>query len=440
MEDDHLTRDLYEALRRGDLSLLDFFNHAVRHLVASCPTCRAEYEAFLAGRGPASNPELEARAALALLDRWRKRLEDLQESARRDRATLLRLVPKERSLRIQRARTRFRNPLLAELLLDDSREQFRRDPALAVHFAELAQEVAHYLAWTESPFGLYRELTYRAQAYRANGLRIQGELSLAEPKLLPLLDRLDGIDNLEVQAELCSLGASLQRDRRRFEHALQLLDTAISIYHQAGRQTLVGRTYLKKAQVLREMGSPERAHPVLDRALRRLSAAREDRLVLCVHHERIYCWIDADRYRAAEAHLQETSDLYAAFPDFWTQFRYRWARGKIAYGLGRLDEAETDLESLRADLMDREQGYDAILVSLDLALLYAEQNRTEELKTLALEMVPVFQAQDVHREALAALMLFQRAVVEEEASILLVRRLTSYLEQARRDPSLRFED
>ena len=126
MEDDHLTRDLYEALKRGDLSLLDFLNLTVRHLLAFCPTCRAEYEDFLAGRAPSKSAELELQGVLALLSRWREQLVDLGQSARCDRAELLKLVPRERSRRIRQARTRFRNPLLAETLLEDSREQFRR--------------------------------------------------------------------------------------------------------------------------------------------------------------------------------------------------------------------------------------------------------------------------------------------------------------------------
>ena len=48
-------------------------------------------------------------------------------------------------------------------------------------------------------------------------------------------------------------------------------------------------------------------------------------------------------------------------------------------------------------------AYDAAIVSMDLALLYLRQRRTAELKTLAKEMLPIFRSQDVHREAVAAL-------------------------------------
>jgi hypothetical protein len=72
--------------------------------------------------------------------------------------------------------------------------------------------------------------------------------------------------------------------------------------------------------------------------------------------------------------------------------------------LGRTDEAERALLSVRAGFLDRKLGYDAALVSLDLAMLYLRQSRTAELKELAEQMHPVFEAEDIHREALAALL------------------------------------
>jgi hypothetical protein len=87
----------------------------------------------------------------------------------------------------------------------------------------------------------------------------------------------------------------------------------------------------------------------------------------------------------------------------------------------------------------RDNGYDAALVSLELALLYVDQGRTGEVKELARAMVPIFRAQDVHREALAALAVFLEAASREQVSRELVECLADYLRQARNDPSLLFE-
>ena len=54
-------------------------------------------------------------------------------------------------------------------------------------------------------------------------------------------------------------------------------------------------------------------------------------------------------------------------------------------------------------------------------------------------MLRIFEAQGVHREALAALRLFCEAAQSEEATAGLARRVMEYLNRARLNPELRFE-
>ncbi len=72
-------------------------------------------------------------------------------------------------------------------------------------------------------------------------------------------------------------------------------------------------------------------------------------------------------------------------------------------------------------------GYDAAMISLDLAILYLMEGRVADVQRLAEEMLPIFQAQDVNREALAALRLFQEAARRQELTIEKVRELASWL-------------
>lgn len=53
-------------------------------------------------------------------------------------------------------------------------------------------------------------------------------------------------------------------------------------------------------------------------------------------------------------------------------------------------------------------------------------------------MVEVFRAQRVHREALAAVIVFQKAADRERATVDLVRRLADYLRKAKHDEGTRF--
>ena len=131
--------------------------------------------------------------------------------------------------------------------------------------------------------------------------------------------------------------------------------------------------------------------------------------------------------------------LYREFPEAWTQLRLSWLQGKIAAGLGRSEEAERIFLEVRDGFLAQGIGYDAAMVSIeDLALLYVREGRVADVKRLAEEIFPIFQAQDVHREAVAALMLFQEAARQEQLTVQSVREYARYLQEARTDPSLRF--
>jgi hypothetical protein len=92
-------------------------------------------------------------------------------------------------------------------------------------------------------------------------------------------------------------------------------------------------------------------------------------------------------------------------------------------------------------LLAEETPYEVALVSLDLAALYAQQGRTEEMKRLAAGMMPVFSSLQIHREALAALTFWKQAVEAEtshERISQLVAGVAAFLKRSRYDPELRF--
>jgi hypothetical protein len=64
--------------------------------------------------------------------------------------------------------------------------------------------------------------------------------------------------------------------------------------------------------------------------------------------------------------------------------------------------------------------------------------RTADVKALARESAPVFQAQSVHREAQKALDLFRRAAEEERITAELVRGVVTFLCRSRHDARVRY--
>jgi len=173
-----------------------------------------------------------------------------------------------------------------------------------------------------------------------------------------------------------------------------------------------------------------------------LLLARVDDGQLSLRREPV-CVLDAasgsaGRFREAADLLEVDAELYARFPEPWTQLRRSWLQGKIAAGVGDVPAAERLFTETRDGFVRQGIGYDAAMVSLDLALLYLREGRTGEVRRVAEEMVPVFSAQDVHREATAALLLFQEAARREEVTAGLVREVAGFLKAARGDAEVRF--
>jgi tetratricopeptide (TPR) repeat protein len=112
--------------------------------------------------------------------------------------------------------------------------------------------------------------------------------------------------------------------------------------------------------------------------------------------------------------------------------RVLWLEGRIAAGLGEREKALASLEQVRRDLCARQIAYDAALASLELAVLYLEEGRTGEVKTLARELTWVFARQGVEQETRDAARVFCQAVEQERATLELVRGLVQSLLHGRK--------
>jgi hypothetical protein len=171
-----------------------------------------------------------------------------------------------------------------------------------------------------------------------------------------------------------------------------------------------------------------------------IEPAQEPRLLLAAHHNLVDCLASSSHFLEAQRAYREARSLYESFPDPRIQNRRKWIKGKIACGLGQIEQAESLFVAAREGFLAEGIPYETALVALDLALLYAGQGRTAELKRLAAEMMPIFTSRQIHREALAALAFFQRAVEAERAGIGTVKRIAEYLREARNAPELRFPE
>jgi tetratricopeptide (TPR) repeat protein len=335
---------------------------------------------------------------------------------------------------------RFRTWGLLELAVERSLERSIQDAERGEELGRLALRISNFL--DDACYGAdqLEDLRARAWAYVGNARRIRSDLRGAEEAFRQALSHLQqGTGDIFEQAILLDLQASLRRSQRRFDIALKLLRKAIALFMEIGDRHRAGRSLVNLSTVLLYAGRAGESIPVLHRALELMEPAREPRLLLIARHNLIFVLTDLSRFLEARRVYREARSLYRSFPDAWTQNRRKWVQGRIARGLGQPETAEMLFLAARDGFLEEGIPYDTALVSLEIALLYAEQGRTAELKRLATEMMPIFASRQIHREALAALAFFQRAVEAERAGVAAVERIAEYLRKARYAPELRFQ-
>jgi tetratricopeptide (TPR) repeat protein len=418
VKDAHLSVETLARLLAGDLDHEELSNQIVPHLLARCPGCQRSYEEIQRlqeefGHWDERVAVFEGRQAPELFEKLADRPFDEQLS----------LVADDSS---------FQTWALCQLLLKKSAEAVFSDPVQAVNLAELAVNISRHLNAVYDPHWVL-DLRARAYAYLGNARRVLGELRSAETAMWKAESclTLSMTGNDLVRAEIFDLTASLRRAQRRFPEALMLWDQAFALYEPSGEGARLGDLLIKKAKALEDAGSPEKAIEELYRAAALLDPEKDTKLFFYARHNLLACLILVERYEQAAQILPAVQQMARGLDNPLNLVRLQWAEARIEFGLRRLDRAEGHFRHVRQEFLRRAMGFDAALVSLDLALLLAQEGRYQELKQLALEVIPVFEAQDVHREAMAAVLMFQKACNEETLTAELARQIASALEKSR---------
>ncbi len=436
----HLTRKLYRAMESHERNPADLADLAMGHLFELCATCRDEYDAWREERSEKGSPatyELAVDRAIAASEEIAAEVEAERQSAKPRLKALLALPKEQRRAAIENEPQEYQGPAIAELLIDDSLAQMPGRPREAMALAELAMVVLSHSKFS----GYVVELYARATAHAANALRVIGRLSEASL----LLDnarftlRGEGGGDRMVRAELDNFEGGLCRDQRRFDDAEALFQRAILTYEAEARPILGARSLLNLGMIYQEQQDGGRAAQAAEKAAQLLDPETEPALYLYARHNYAHGLCEAGQFNEAQAVLNENAPLHARYSDPLSQLRVAWVEGKIARGLGQLDEAESHFLVSRHGFLKPDIAFDAALVSLELASLYLETGRTTEVQELAAEMVAVFNRLEIHREATSALVLFQDAAALNRVSLTLVRKLSTYLVRAQRDPSYSFE-
>ena len=387
---------------------------------------------------PAGPVQLEEVGEVRLSDRVRTLLREhagLPELLRR----LEDLAPAERMARVRTDRELQSCPL-CQRLIESSHDLVHAEMSRAGELAELAIAVSQELDTRRYGSGLVNDLKARAWACLAEVLRNQADLRAADGALAVAETLLAiGTGDVFEEARLLEIKALVRRDQRRIDEAHGLLDDVIAVYRQYRDFHLVGRAFVQKGSAHGAAGELEPAVRWLRKGLGLLDPTRERRLELSARHNLMLYLHESGRDQEAWFLLKASRPEFLEHGGELLNLKLRWLEGKIQQALGQLREAEQALTEARSGFLDQGAGFSAALVCLDLAGLYAARSRTEEMRRLAEEMLPIFRSRDIHREAIAALIVFQQAVRMEKLSSGLLEEIRSFLRRARTDPKLRFE-
>lgn len=462
----HLNQELFDRLLRdGELSAEEK-RELAWHLLETCPDCAevADVEWQLApaedsaadhrpipaeevstGESPVTagasrldEPEETERISLG---RVRQRLEGTITQLFRQKDEASELMgqieshPAERQRLLVLNDARFHTVPFAELWLDRIWQRGFEDPHAAEEMARTVLELSDRIP--AEPLG--REVIYdvrgRAWSLLGNLRRILGDFRAADEAFARAREYLSrGTGDLLETARLYDLKSTLRRNQLRFAEARDLIEKAANIYLSTGENHLAGRAMISRGLLLAEEGRPEQAIAVLREALTQIELEREPRLGLVAQQNLVARLQDLGRSEEALSLLPKVRRLTIEIGSRFELLRLRWLEGKILLSLGHEGRAEAAFMEVRKGFTDLEAAYDMATVSLDLAALYLRQGRTAEIKRLAAEMLPIFESRDVHQEALAALMLFKRAVEMESLTARMVEEVADVLQRARRKP------
>ncbi len=427
----HITRELLQAVARGEVSPRLLAEAGLEHLTQICPCCLEEYEAWR--RDPKGRRESRPELLLPLLAATAPHLQRAERQAMKDFLALAALPGEKRLATLRRAHSRYRGPRLVRLLLAEGRHRLHDDPGAAYDFAAAALAVADR---TNPPF----ELAALAAAAMANARRAAGELREADEvfAFARMIAERERVTDPGALAELDDLEASLRKDQRQFDRAEILLTRAQVLYRLAGLSHRVAKATVMLADVFFYGGKLDEAIATSRTALRAISADAASPLYLCARHNLCRNLTAAGEFEEALAIFREDEGLFRRHGQSLDRLRRRWVLGQIAAGLGRTRQAERAFHEVQTAFLERGMGLLAASIAMDLAELHLRAGRTAKVRELAEQMVPIFAAQDVHREALAALRLFVEAARADAAHLDLVADLRRYLRDAQADREHRF--
>lgn len=386
----HVDRQQVEHLVRDELPPEER-RRVVRHLLSGCGPCTARVRQLLLLDEQADYTAVLRRLELAAV-LARNDVEVERRLGAEAWERVLKPVEAGRRLLAVQTDADLRTWGLHELVLKESGGLMLRDPIAAVDLAYLALAIAESL--DPLSYGEEQIQNYRAAACTAlaNAKRLVGDFSGAREALDAAgaaLARGTG-DPLE-EANMISIGASLQNDQGDLAGSTKALDRAIRLARRVGDNHLAAQLTIKQSSNIGWL-DPERGLALAERGLRWLGKTADPHLELCGRHLLAVWSLESGKVREARSILEAHRPLYAKHSDvFWTG-RLLDLDGRITRSEGDLAGAESFFRNLMTLYDSNGFGFDQALAALDLAEVLGDQGKWTEAAALLSPLQPVLRS------------------------------------------------
>jgi tetratricopeptide (TPR) repeat protein len=401
----------------GLIRLVPEAESRLRHHVRACAVCRRRLEA--GGRPVPRESNIlpwpvgateHGRAVDLVLAGLRPRL----VAAVREQAAaplllseLLDHRPERRELLVRNSE-RFQNLPLCRLLLQRGYRDTFNTPRQGERLARLALGMVDSLdpAWYGER--MLTDAQARCWMVIGNARRMASDLEGAQEAFATASALLrEGTGDPLEKAQLMTYKACLRRAQRRLEEAAGLFRRAISIFLSAEETQRAAEAIAGLALTEQYRGEPEKAARLLKTAMNLLDPQEDPDfyLALCLNH--LLFLVDVGRPLEARRLLERNPGLVHP-ADEARLLRLRWLEARIALGLGEWSRGVALLTQVRKGFVQRENGYNAAVATLELAAIHGRLGRPWRARRLARQAGRLFQTLGIEREALAAFVVLWR--------------------------------
>lgn len=369
---------------------------------------------------------------------------DLEEEQKRADAIWLELkmASPEKQRQLVRSCPRFYTTALFDLLRRKIREEGRDHRERGVQIAELALESLlvneqHSLLAVDEPLDLDRFANLKARAWANIGQarRLALDFSGAEKAFelaeayLPTSNR-----SRRVVAELHHLKANLRWYQRRYEEALALENRAIPLLRLIGDPHPLAEALLSRAAINYSSADHEASLPDLQEALRLIDERQAPYLMLAAYSSLADTYTRSGHPEQAQALLPKAKQLAEQVGCQSVFLHLLWSEGLVRQQQGDIENAEESFSQARRGFLELQESAQVAMVSLDLAILFAEQKRYPEALELATEVAPFFAAMNNHHATHAVLSILNEAIAAQEVSSEILEQVRHGFDQVCRDP------